>query len=267
MNVDPMTFLTIILAFSYAVFFTIAIAVVVRMRNPRQHLKESRSNPDKLELAFDEASSIQRGSGNSRTIAELQPVRKVVPATAFLLGVLVYSVTTSPLNAAYWTHEMVECVGIVGIIVCILGQAWASLYVAGPKIEQFVAAGPYSVVRNPLYFFSILGAAGAGAQIGSIVAGIAFGVVAWALFYVLTLREERHLAECYGEAFAEYMAKVPRFLPDPRLWRDGPTLTIVPPKIMRMLAKASPLLLAAPLAEAFESLQVSGILPVLFRLP
>ncbi len=77
-------------------------------------------------------------------------------------------------------------------MVCILGRTWTSLYIAGRKIEQFVTEGPYSVTRNPLYFFSILGGAGrggAGAQLGSIVSGLVFGVLAWMVFYVVVLQE------------------------------------------------------------------------------
>lgn len=201
------------------------------------------------------------------TIAEVQIVRKIVLGLAILLGALMFALTNSWLGATNSTHEMIEWVGIVAITVCILGRTWTSLYIAGRKIEQFVTEGPYSVMRNPLYFFSILGAVGAGAQLGSIVAGLVFGMLAWAVFYVVTLQEERLLAERYRGAFANYMATVPRFLPNPRLWRDVPTLTIVPPRIVRTFADAMMFLLSVPLAEGFEKLQNMGVLPVLFRLP
>jgi protein-S-isoprenylcysteine O-methyltransferase Ste14 len=201
------------------------------------------------------------------TIAEVQIVRKIVLAVAILLGALMFALTNSRLEAANSTHEMIEWVGIVAIVVCILGRTWTSLYIAGRKIEQFVTDGPYSVVRNPLYFFSIIGTAGAGALLGSVVAGAVFGALAWAVFFVVTLQEERVMAERYDGAFASYMASVPRFLPNPRLWRDKPTLTIVPPKILRTFADATLFLLMVPLAEGFEHLQSTGVLPVLFRLP
>ena len=75
------------------------------------------------------------------------------------------------------------------------------------------------------------------------------------------------MAERYGAAFARYMAKVPRFLPNPRLWRDVPTLTIMPPKVLRTFADAMVFLLSVPIAEMFEQLQNMGVLPVLLRLP
>jgi protein-S-isoprenylcysteine O-methyltransferase Ste14 len=201
------------------------------------------------------------------TIAEVQIVRKIVLGIAVLLGVLMFAVTNSRLEAANATHEMIEWVGIVAIVVCILGRTWTSLYIAGRKIEQLVTDGPYSVMRNPLYFFSILGAAGAGAQLGSVVAGLVFGILAWAVFHVVTLQEERVMRDRYGAAFANYTASVPRFWPNPRLWRDVPALAIIPPKILRTFADAMLFLLSVPLAEGFEQLQHIGVLPVLFRLP
>jgi protein-S-isoprenylcysteine O-methyltransferase Ste14 len=200
-------------------------------------------------------------------IAEVQTIRKLVLGAAFLIGVLMYALTNSRADAGNNTHEMIEWAGIAAIVVCILGRTWASLYIAGRKIEQFVTDGPYSVVRNPLYFFSIIGTAGAGALLGSIVAGVVFGALAWAVFFVVTLQEERVMTERYDGAFASYMASVPRFLPNPRLWRDKPTLTIVPPKILRTFADATLFLLMVPLAEGFEHLQSTAVLPVLFRLP
>jgi hypothetical protein len=60
---------------------------------------------------------------------------------------------------------------------------------------------------------------------------------------------------------------MPPFWPDPRLWRDVPALTIIPPRIVRTFADAMLFLLAVPVAEGFEKLQNIGVLPVLLRLP
>ena len=200
-------------------------------------------------------------------IADVQLIRKAVLGVAVLVGVLMFALTNSRLESGHTAHEMIEWVGIVAIVVCIVGRTWTSLYIGGRKIEQFVTEGPYSVMRNPLYFFSILGAAGAGAQLGSVVAGLVFGGLAWLVFYVVVLQEEQVLAERYGSAFAAYMAAVPRIFPNPSLWRDVPTLTVMPPKVIRTFGDAMFMLLSVPVAELFEQLQNHGLLPVLFRLP
>jgi protein-S-isoprenylcysteine O-methyltransferase Ste14 len=206
-------------------------------------------------------------ANTSMNIADVQLIRKGVLGVAVLIGILMFAFTNSSLDAGSSTHEMIEWLGIVAIVVCILGRTWASLYIGGRKIEQFITNGPYSVTRNPLYFFSILGSAGSGAQLGSVVAGAVFGVLAWVVFYVVVRQEERLLWDRYGADYAAYLATVPRFLPDPRLWHDEPTLTVLPPKILRTFGDAMFLLLTVPLAEGFEQLQNLGVLPVLFRLP
>ena len=40
------------------------------------------------------------------------------------------------------------------------GRIWCSLYIAGYKNNVLVIEGPYSMCRNPLYFFSFIGGIG-----------------------------------------------------------------------------------------------------------
>jgi protein-S-isoprenylcysteine O-methyltransferase Ste14 len=207
------------------------------------------------------------GKAKAMTIAEVQLVRKFVLSLAVLSGVLMYAVTASRDIDGMAIHELVEWVGIALIVVCILGRTWCTLYIGGRKIEQLVTDGPYSVSRNPLYFFSVLGAGGAGAQLGSVFAAAAFAALAWLVLYVVVLQEERLLGTRHGAAYRRYLASVPRFLPRPALWRDAPTITVMPLLLLRTFFDASFFLLAVPVAEMFEKLQHLRLLPVLFRLP
>jgi protein-S-isoprenylcysteine O-methyltransferase Ste14 len=200
------------------------------------------------------------------SIAKVQIIRKAVLGVAILIGVLMFAFTASNHPSGRRSHEMIEWAGIAAIIVCILGRTWASLYIGGRKIEQFVTAGPYSVTRNPLYLFSIIGAAGAGAQLGSVLPALIFGLLAWIVFHFVVLQEERLLASRYGAEFEAYMTRVPRYLPNPKLWGDSPTLTVMPPRMLRTFADATVLLVSVPLAESFERLQNIGVLPVLLHL-
>lgn len=200
-------------------------------------------------------------------IAAVQTIRKLVLFVAGALGVFVFAVSNSRYPSDGTLHELIEWIGIVLIATCILGRTWASLYIGGRKIEELVTIGPYSTMRNPLYFFSILGAAGVGAQVGSIVVALVCGLIAYVVFYVVALQEEKVLIDRYGDTFRRYMARVPRFIPNPRLWRDEPTLTIRPPRVLMTFADALLFLLAVPLAEGFEYLQEAGVIPVLFLLP
>lgn len=200
-------------------------------------------------------------------IHTVQAIRKVVLYAAVAAGIFIFAVTNSIYPSGKTTHEMIEWLGIVLIVVCILGRTWSSLYIGGRKIEEFVQTGPYSVMRNPLYFFSFLGAAGIGMQVGSLVLGLICALLAWLVFYTVVRQEEQVLMDRYGDAYREYLARVPRFLPNPSLWRDEPTLTIRPPRVLMTFADALVFLLAVPLAELFEHLQETGVIPILLRLP
>jgi protein-S-isoprenylcysteine O-methyltransferase Ste14 len=200
-------------------------------------------------------------------IATVQTVRKIVLFAAVALGVFIFAVSNSRHASDGTVHEMIEWAGIVLIVACILGRTWASLYIGGRKIDELVTVGPYSTMRNPLYFFSFLGAAGVGAQIGSVVVALICGLIAYVVFYIVVLQEETLLLQRYGDAYRAYMARVPRFFPNPKLWRDEPTLTIRPPRVIMTFADALVFLLAVPVAEGFEYLQEIGVFPVLFLLP
>jgi protein-S-isoprenylcysteine O-methyltransferase Ste14 len=200
-------------------------------------------------------------------IHTVQTVRKLVLFAIAAIGVVLFAVTESIFPGGGTIHEMIEWAGIVCIVVCILGRTWASLYIGGRKIEEFVQTGPYSLTRNPLYFFSFVGAAGIGAQTGSIVLALICAALAYVVFFVVVRQEEQVLAARYGEAYRGYLSRVPRFIPKPSLWRDEQTLTIRPPRVLMTFADALLFLLAVPLAELFEYLQESGVIPILLRLP
>jgi protein-S-isoprenylcysteine O-methyltransferase Ste14 len=201
------------------------------------------------------------------TIARVQTVRKIVLGVVLLIGLLVFTVTASSAPSGTTMHKMVEWLGVGGMMICIFGRCWCTMYIGGRKVEEFVTEGPYSVTRNPLYLFSVLGAAGAGGQLGSVVVGLVCGALAWIVFYVVVLHEERLLAARYPAEFAAYKASVPRFWPNPWLWRDAPTLSVAPGNVLRTFADALILLLAVPFAELIDILQDHRILPVLFHLP
>jgi protein-S-isoprenylcysteine O-methyltransferase Ste14 len=200
-------------------------------------------------------------------IHTVQAVRKVVLYIVAAIGVFVFAVTASVHPAGESLHEMIEWLGIVLIVVCILGRTWSSLYIGGRKIEELVQTGPYSVMRNPLYFFSFLGAAGVGMQVGSVVLGLICAALAVLVFSVVVRQEEQVLEQRYGRPYRDYLARVPRFLPKPSLWHDEATLTIRPPRVLMTFADALLFLLAVPIAELFEHLQETGVIPVLLRLP
>ncbi|MBL7214076.1 MAG: isoprenylcysteine carboxylmethyltransferase family protein [Phycisphaerae bacterium] len=142
------------------------------------------------------------------------------------------------ISGSKWETEspMVSAVlflaGCVLVGVASLGRLWCSLYVAGYKTKHLVTVGPYSVCRNPLYFFSMVGGLGVGlvTETFTIPAMI---LVAFALYYPFVIRfEENKLKTLYGEEFKTYFQTVPRFWPKWSLLSE-PNEYVVTPKTFR----------------------------------
>jgi protein-S-isoprenylcysteine O-methyltransferase Ste14 len=103
-------------------------------------------------------------------------------------------------------HETMRWIGAGLIFVCIMGRTWCSLYIGGRKNHELVTIGPYSVSRNPLYVFSIIGALGIGAQFGAVSVVVLAGVCAWLIHILVVRQEERLLLAEHDEVYARYLA-------------------------------------------------------------
>jgi protein-S-isoprenylcysteine O-methyltransferase Ste14 len=164
-------------------------------------------------------------------------------------------------------HETIENVGRVLIAICVLGRCWCTLYIGGRKGETLVAVGPYSICRNPLYFFSFVGAAGVGAQTGSVLVALICTVLIWIVFRVTVAKEEAFLIERHGEAYSAYLSSTPRFLPNPALWKPVASVEVYPKRVVATFMDGMLFVLAIPLIEVLEKLQHFGWIPVLITLP
>jgi protein-S-isoprenylcysteine O-methyltransferase Ste14 len=184
-------------------------------------------------------------------------------AAAFCFGLI----ARSRWPDGHWLRETIIWTGVVLIVVCIVGRTWTSLYIGGRKNQLLVTHGPYAISRNPLYVFSIIGAIGVGAQIGSIAAALACGVVTWAVFLWTARYEEAALETAFGDAYRRYCAEVPRFLPKPSRWRAPEAVEVYPRIVVTTFADALFFLLAIPLAQGIAYLHQTGSLPVLLSIP
>lgn len=201
-------------------------------------------------------------------LQQVQHARKWRLRGLFLL-VLVPLVLTDSYWYAHgsWVYPVIEWVGTALIVVCILGRTWCSLYIGGRKKRELVTVGPYSLARNPLYVFTLLGAFGIGSQSGSLLVGSLFAAVTLFVFARVVRDEEAFLRREFPVEFAAYAARVPRFWPRFREWRDVDELVVKPRLIWRTFGDASLFLLSIPIADLLETLQRQGSVPVLLLLP
>lgn len=197
-------------------------------------------------------------------LAAYQNMRRLVIALLMFVLVLVLVFVGSAQSDP--THELIEAYGIMLIMVGIFGRLWSILYIGGRKSAEVVSVGPYSVTRNPLYLFSSVAAVGAGAQTGSLWVALAFGVLCALAFHVVIRREEGYLAGKLGAAYRDYLARVPRFLPNPFIYRDLDIVSFEPRIFKRTLIDGLVFLVSIPFFEALEWGQQSGSIPVLLSL-
>ena len=157
-------------------------------------------------------------------------------------------------------------VGVIMVALGSMGRLWCAVYIAGFKTEKLITEGPYSAMRNPLYFFSLIGALGVGFASETLTVPLLIAAV-FAVYYPFVIKsEEAKLRQKHTTAFDAYCAKVPRFFPDWKLLSE-PTTYSVNPKVFRgHIASALWFVWIVGILEIIESLHELHVIPVLFRL-
>ncbi len=101
-----------------------------------------------------------------------------------------------------------------------MGRVWCSAYIAGRKNETLIIEGPYSICRNPLYFFSLIGSVGAGLATETVTIPIVV-LIAFALYYPAVIKsEETRMMGLHGAEFQSYVQKTPCFFPNWQLLHE-----------------------------------------------
>ncbi|MBM4104177.1 MAG: isoprenylcysteine carboxylmethyltransferase family protein [Planctomycetes bacterium] len=109
-----------------------------------------------------------------------------------------------------------------------LGRLWCSVYIAGYKTKNLIVQGPYSICRNPLYFFSMLGGIGVGLASETLTIP-AILIVAFAFYYPFVIRyEEQNLRNQFGQIYDDYVRRTPQFWPKWSLLNEPQEYTFNP---------------------------------------
>jgi len=141
------------------------------------------------------------------------------------------------------------------------------MYISGYKDRDLVTEGAYSIVRNPLYVFSFIGAAGVGCATGSLLL-IGLLILGFFIYYPLTMTdEEQRLAAKYGQEYADYARRTPRFFPDFSRFHESETYTVHSRTYRYAFLDAVWFIWIYALIQLIEKLHEVGILPTLFKIP
>ena len=94
---------------------------------------------------------------------------------------------------------------IIGFVLVTLGgfgRLWASLYVEGFKTKTLITEGPYSMVRNPLYFFTVVILLGFCLVVKSIPIALALLATAFTVLHIpAIIKEERKLLAQHDSSY------------------------------------------------------------------
>lgn len=212
--------------------------------------------------------TVATNRAESHRLQHVQRLRKYVLRLGFVLclGLLLFSDSQWRAEVPH-VFQVISQAGTVLILLCVAGRTWCTLYIGGQKKRRLVTVGPYSVVRNPLYVFTTIGAAGVGASAGSVVLALLLGLLVAAVFYIVAIQEQAFLADSFGSEYAAYAERVPLFFPRFSTWRDADQLTVNPKLVRRTFMDASLFLLAIPLTDVVDWLQDAGWVPVFVSLP
>jgi len=165
-----------------------------------------------------------------------------------------------------WTG-VTGALGFVALIVAALGRLWCSVYICGYKTARVISTGPYSVVRNPLYVFSLIGAVGIGLVTHSLLVIAAILVIFLGVYPLTVADEEARLEEALGEEYLAYKARTPRFVPAPGQFSNVDTYSINVPPLQRAFLDAVWFPLGYLALQGLAYAQQSGALPVLAHVP
>ncbi|MCU0589114.1 MAG: isoprenylcysteine carboxylmethyltransferase family protein [Syntrophobacteraceae bacterium] len=156
--------------------------------------------------------------------------------------------------------------GTVLVGVATVGRIWCSIYISGYKNNQLITFGPYSISRNPLYFFSLVGTVGLGLETETLIIPIVAALGFMMLYPAVMAQEEQKLLQIHGEAFETYCRSTPRFWPSFSRLQEPETYELRPRVFRRRLFDSLWFVWGIGILELIEGLRESDMLVTLFKL-
>lgn len=196
----------------------------------------------------------------------IEKKRKIISwLVVFCLGALILF-SKSRWEGGYPLSDILFLTGIFLVSIATVGRLWCSLYICGYKTNSLITAGPYSICRNPLYFFSLLGGIGIGMASETLTVTIII-VIAFSIYYPLVIAsEEAKLRSIHGEAFDQYIKQTPRFWPSLSKLYEPDEYTVRPKVFRRAVFDALWFIWIAGILELIEALHEYNIVKPVFCL-
>lgn len=155
--------------------------------------------------------------------------------------------------------------GAVFVGIASMGRLWCSMYIAGYKRNKLITEGPYSISRNPLYFFSLIGSLGLGMATESLLIPSLI-LIAFAIYYPRVIKsEEAEMARLHGQEFESYLSSVPTFFPKISILKEPDFYSAKPIVFRKHIFSALWFIWLMGFLELIEGFHESNILPTVFN--
>lgn len=170
----------------------------------------------------------------------------------------------------YWLHESslhetFDYLGYFLLAICALGRLYSTAFLGGHKNQTLITWGPYSVVRNPLYTFSLIGVTGIAFICNHPLIIIGLPLFFYFMYVDLIKREEKFLEKEFGKKYKAYTAAVPRLIPNLSLYKAPETVEMSPRFLNNGLFDAIWWFSAFPIIELIEWLHDTGIVKTILN--
>jgi protein-S-isoprenylcysteine O-methyltransferase Ste14 len=208
------------------------------------------------------STSVEQSTGAEKRTRRRK--RLLVPKLLFFPIIAFAALSQSNYAEGGFWDTTFEVISFLLLLVGAIGRVWVAAYISGRKTVELVTDGPYSITRNPLYFFSFIAYVGAGLAFEKVSMAIALGVFFFLTHWTTILTEERKLGDLFGSEFDDYAVRVPRFLPRPRLIAMPEFVTFRTASFNLAILDCASIMMVFVLAHLIEYGQNEGIVPILF---
>ena len=155
----------------------------------------------------------------------------IISKIAFFVSILVVLFTPQTFAPHTLIHESLKLCGLLLVALCAMGRLYATAFLGGHKNSNLITQGPFSVVRNPLYVFSLIGVTGVALMSNHLILIICIPVLFFVLYLSLVKREEAFLRDAFGKEYEDYCKHVPRFFPDLSKYNAAENLVMSPKQL------------------------------------
>ena len=155
--------------------------------------------------------------------------------------------------------------GAILVGIASMGRLWSSVYIAGYKTCHLVTQGPFSMCRNPLYFFSLVGGLGVGFASETLLIPLLI-LIAFITYYPSVIKsEEAEMIKLHKQEYENYLKSVPMFFPKISLLKEPAEYTVKPIILRKHMFDTLLFVWLLGVMVVLQELHELRIIPALFK--